>query len=96
MKNDVVIYRTATCPYCVSAARLLTRKGVEFTEIDVTNDPERRSWLVSVTGQRTVPQIFIHDQPIGGYSELAELERRGALSSLIAGTSPAAADEDSH
>ena len=66
------------------AGRLLKSKGIEFEEIDVGRDPNTRSWLVEATGQRTVPQIFVSGQPIGGCDELHALERSGELDKLIA------------
>ena len=84
MAADVLMYRTPLCPYCIRARLLLEKKGVAFREIDVAGDWERRSWLVQVTGRRTVPQIFINGTPIGGFDELRELERRGVLDTLIA------------
>ena len=81
---NVVVYTTRVCPYCIQAKALLKKKGVAFSEIDVSNDPEKRTWLVSATGQRTVPQIFINDQPIGGFDEMAALNRKGELDRLLA------------
>ena len=84
MDSKVVVYKTAYCPYCTMAARLLSQEEVEFTEVDVSNDAERRRWLVVETGQRTVPQIFINGRSIGGFDELARLTRRGQLHELLA------------
>ena len=81
---NVVVYTTKVCPYCIQAKALLKKKGVAFSEIDVSNDPEKRTWLVSATGQRTVPQIFINDQPIGGFDDMAALNRNGELYRLLA------------
>jgi glutaredoxin 3 len=83
MSADVVIYRTPYCPYCVRAATLLTRKGVPFREVDVSDDQQARERLLRETGQRTVPQIFINGTPVGGYDDLAALDRRGALDPLL-------------
>ena len=77
------MYRTPWCPYCVRAEGLLREKGVEFEQIDVSGDHERRLWLSRVSGQRTVPQIFINDAPIGGCDELMALERSGRLDQLL-------------
>ena len=63
----VVIYTTNYCPYCFRAKALLRSKDVEFEEIDVTDDPDRRAEMERLSGRRTVPQIFIDAQPIGGY-----------------------------
>ena len=80
---NVVVYTTKVCPYCIQAKALLKKKGVAFSEIDVSNDPEKRNWLVSSTGQRTVPQIFINDQPIGGFDDMAALNRKGELDRML-------------
>lgn len=79
----VTIYTTPYCPYCHAAKELLADKGVDFTEIDVAGDTSERARLVDVTGQRTVPQIFIGEESIGGYDELASLEGRGQLDPLL-------------
>jgi glutaredoxin 3 len=81
---DVVIYRTRYCGYCVRAKRLLEQKGSPFQEIDVSGDRDRRAWLADATGRRTVPQIFINGRHIGGFQELAALDRRGQLDALLA------------
>lgn len=80
----VVIYTTPICPYCVRAKNLLRQKGVTWTEIDVSRDAAQRMALVERTRQRTVPQIFINDEHIGGCDELYALERAGRLDSLLA------------
>lgn len=80
----VEIYTTQYCGYCLRAKELLARKGVGFTEIDVTADPERRQWLRARTGRRTVPQIFVNGRPCGGYDDLAALDRAGRLDLLLA------------
>jgi len=79
----VKIYTRAWCGYCTAALRLLRRKGISFDEIDTTNRPELRRWLVQATGRTTVPQIFINDRPIGGYTDLAALDERGVLDALL-------------
>ena len=79
----VLIYGVDWCPYCTMAKRLFTAKGVPFEWIDVDGDLPRRAWLREVTGQRTVPQIFIEDRPYGGYSDVAALDRRGELDALL-------------
>ena len=84
MSASVLIYLTDWCPYCQRAKALLTKKRASFTEIDVDDRPELRSWLVSASGQRTVPQIFINGQPVGGSSELDALDRQGKLDRLLA------------
>ncbi len=80
----VEIYTTKICPYCVKAKNLLVKKGVIFTEIDVSHDPEARDALVvKAEGRRTVPQIFIDDHPIGGCDDLYALEASGELDKLL-------------
>lgn len=82
---DVIIYRTVYCPYCDMAKRLFTDLGVEFEQIDVTEDMEAREELVRRTGgRRTVPQIFIKGEPVGGYTDVRELQRTGALAAMLA------------
>lgn len=73
------MYVTRVCPYCVRAKILLERRAIAFSTIDVSGDHETRRWLVEATGQRTVPQIFIDGESIGGYDELAELDQSGEL-----------------
>lgn len=75
----VRLYTTLVCPYCIRAKLLLKERGVAFEEIDVTGDHAAREWLVKTTGRRTVPQIFIGDDPIGGFEELRALDRSGEL-----------------
>ena len=80
----IEIYTTRYCPYCHAAKRLLSRKGVDFTEIDVSGDAKRRSEMVArANGRMTVPQIFIGSTHVGGYDELSALERAGKLDSLL-------------
>lgn len=80
----VEVYTTEYCPYCVRAKALLTRKGVAFEEIDVTDDPTLRAKMVELAGgRRTVPEIFINGKIVGGYDELRALEERGALDALL-------------
>jgi glutaredoxin 3 len=82
----VTIYTTPFCPYCHSAKALLKRKKVEFSEIDVSFDPQERLRMVTkAQGRRTVPQIFIGETHVGGSDELHALERQGKLDPLLAG-----------
>lgn len=81
---EVVVYRTPTCGWCFRAQQLLRSKGVAFTEVDVSRDPAKRQWLLDVTRRRTVPQVFINGKPVGGFDDLAELERSGELDRLLA------------
>lgn len=82
--KPVKVYLTEWCPFCIRARRLLEQKGVAYEAVDVDGDFATRRWLSEVTGQRTVPQIFIGDEPIGGYSELSALERSGHLDQKLA------------
>jgi glutaredoxin 3 len=81
---EVIVYRTQFCPYCVRAKSLLESKGVAFTEVDVSDDPGKRKWLLDATRQRTVPQVFINGKPVGGFDDLARLNRSGELDRLLA------------
>jgi glutaredoxin 3 len=81
----IVMYTTEVCPYCIRAEQLLQRKGVtEIEKIRVDLQPELRINMVEKTGRRTVPQIFINDQHIGGYDDLAALDQAGGLNALLA------------
>jgi glutaredoxin 3 len=79
MPAAVTIYTTRVCPYCFAAKRLLQARGIAYDEIDVTADPGKRAWLVEATGRRTVPQVFIGTEAIGGYDDLSALDASGAL-----------------
>ena len=80
---NVQVYTTTACPYCVAAKRLLQSMDIDFEEIDVSRDPDKRMWIAEQSGQRTVPQIFIDQKPIGGYTELASLQASGELNTLL-------------
>jgi glutaredoxin 3 len=83
MSAEVIVYTTRVCPYCVAAKRLLGQRGVAYKEVDVSNDNEKRAWLVEATGRRTVPQIFIAGEAIGGYDDLAALDKSGELAKKL-------------
>jgi glutaredoxin 3 len=85
---EVVVYSTDYCPYCSRAKALLEQKSVPFTEVNVEERPDLRSWLTSASGQRTVPQIFINNRPIGGFTEMATLDQRGRLDALLGEPKP--------
>lgn len=85
MATEIRIYTTNYCGYCRAAKSLLAQRGVAFKEIDCSDDPATREWLIESTGQRTVPQIFIGDVPVGGFTELSGLDRAGKLSAILAG-----------
>lgn len=81
----VLMYSTATCPYCIRAEQLLKRKGVqEIEKIRVDLQPELRVAMMEKTGRRTVPQIYINDVYVGGYDDLASLDHAGELDQLLA------------
>jgi glutaredoxin 3 len=82
----VKMYSTQVCPYCLRAKALLKQRGVDVIEdIRVDLDPSLRAEMMALTGRRTVPQIFIGDAHVGGCDELVALDRRGALTALLAG-----------
>ncbi|MCI4677769.1 glutaredoxin 3 [Rhodoblastus acidophilus] len=82
--KKIEIYTTQTCPYCVRAKALLSKKGVNFEEIRVDYDPPRRAEMVArANGRYTVPQIFIGDRHIGGCDDLYELDHDGELDALL-------------
>ena len=81
--QKIVVYSTTFCPYCIRAYHLLNQRGYDYAKVDVSGDDAARAWLVDVTQRLTVPQIFIHGLPIGGYTELASLDRSGGLAELL-------------
>ncbi len=81
----VTIYTSAWCGYCTMAKRLLDSKGVRYDEIPVDMDVKRRAEMEQRSGRRTVPQIWIGERHVGGYDDLAALERAGQLDALLAG-----------
>ena len=86
MPPPVDIYTTRACPYCNAAKALLKRKGVKYSEIDVSSDLNRREEMIQrANGLMTVPQIFIGTMHVGGSNELHALERAGTLDTLLAG-----------
>lgn len=84
-RSKVTVYGNEMCPYCGAARMLLTRKDVEFENIDITFDPRKREEMQERSGSRLVPQIFIGDTHVGGFDELAALEMDGELDTLLAG-----------
>jgi len=80
----VTMYCTAVCPYCVRAEMLLKQRGVsEITKIRIDTNPSERDAMMTRTGRRTVPQIFIGDTHVGGYDDLAALDRANGLMPLL-------------
>ena len=84
--SPVKMYTTAVCPYCIRAKQVLKAKGVEqIEEIRIDTDPAARELMMSTTGRRTVPQIFIGDTHVGGCDDLMALDGRGGLVPLLQG-----------
>ena len=84
--QTVKMYTTAVCPYCIRAKQILKSKGVEqIEEIRVDTDPDTRIKMMELTGQRTVPQIFIGETHVGGHDDLVALDGRGGLMPLLQG-----------
>jgi glutaredoxin 3 len=82
---NVTMYCTAVCPYCVRAEMLLKQRGVtEIEKIRIDLDPAQRTAMMERTGRRTVPQIYIGDTHVGGFDDLAALDRDGGLAPLLA------------
>lgn len=83
--KSVEIYTSPLCGFCHAAKRLLSAKGVSFSEVDVWAEPERKAEMIQrANGGRTVPQIFIGDEHVGGCDDLHALERAGKLDALLA------------
>ncbi|MCH1488345.1 MAG: glutaredoxin 3 [Pseudomonadales bacterium] len=81
--HDIVIYSSSLCGFCHAAKHLLANKGLAFEEILVDNQPALRADVMQRSGQRTVPQIWIGEHHVGGYTDLAELDKRGELEQLL-------------
>jgi len=79
----VIIYTTDYCPYCKLAKNLLDQKAVAYEEIRIDLEEAKREEMMKLSGRKTVPQIFINDQPIGGYDDLASLAKSGKLKELL-------------
>ena len=82
----IVMYSTSWCPYCARARALLQHKGVQFEDIDIEAQPQRRQEMQDRSGRRTVPQIFIGNHHVGGCDDLHALDARGELDPLLRGT----------
>ncbi len=85
MSAPVTMYSTRFCPYCMAARRLLAAKGVAYEDIGVDGNPDLRRKMTEKAGQRTVPQIWIGERHIGGFTDLAALDERGELDQMLAG-----------
>ena len=82
-KSAVIMYSTRFCPFCIRARQLLSAKGVDYEEIPVDGDPEKRSEMTALSGRHTVPQIWIGERHVGGFDDLLMLEQRGQLDLLL-------------
>ena len=78
----IEMYTSASCAYCVAAKNLLKSKGLDYSEIRIDTDPARREEMLARTQRRTVPQIFVNGQHVGGYDDLVVAERNGTLAKL--------------
>ena len=83
MSIEVIMYTTRFCPYCMRARRLLKSKGVDYKEIRVDGNNELWEEMEKRSGRNTVPQIFINNEPIGGYDDIALLDRQGELDNKL-------------
>ncbi|MHB1273830.1 MAG: glutaredoxin 3 [Rhodanobacter sp.] len=82
--SKIEVYSTAVCPYCVAAKNLLKSKGLEWTEVRIDTDAAQRNVMLTRSGGcRTVPQIFINDQHVGGFDDLVAADRSGKLAKLL-------------
>ena len=80
----MTVYGNATCPFCGAARMLLTRKAIQFEDVDVSADPASLTEMQERSGHRTVPQIFVGETPIGGFDELCALDNSGELDRMLA------------
>lgn len=83
MDNKVTLYTTRFCPYCMRARGLLDSKGVQYTDIAVDGEPQLRQEMMQRSGRHTVPQIWIGEQHVGGFDDMARLEQQGQLDELL-------------
>ena len=81
--TNIIVYSTEICPYCERAKQLLKNKGVTYTELKVDESPALLTEMVERTSRRSVPQIIINDEAIGGFDDLAALDREGKLDKLL-------------
>lgn len=82
--SKIEVYSTAVCPYCVAAKNLLKSKGLEWTEVRIDTDAgQRETMLTRSGGRRSVPQIFVNDQHVGGYDDLVAADRSGKLQQML-------------
>jgi glutaredoxin 3 len=88
--NDVTVYTTEPCSYCARAKGLLKARGVEFSEINLSRDPEGRVELAKQTGMMTFPQVIVGDELVGGFTEVQAAAESGRLDELLVRDQPAA------
>jgi glutaredoxin 3 len=81
----VRMYSKRNCAFCVRAKALLDRKGVPFEEVDAEAKDEIRTWLVEASGQKTLPQIFVDDRSLGGFTDIEALDKEGKLDAILRG-----------
>lgn len=84
-RKPVTVYGNTSCPYCGAARMLLTRKGITFDDINVSDNPSLLEEMLERSGGRTVPQILVGDTPVGGFDELSALDKSGELDKMLAG-----------
>lgn len=83
MRNEIIIYSTQVCPFCVAAKNLLTSQNLDFREIMVDRDPEQRAIMMEKSGRTSVPQIFINGTHVGGFDDLSAKVRNNELAQLL-------------
>jgi glutaredoxin 3 len=84
MAADIVIYTTSSCPYCIRVKQLFAQKNIGYQEIRIDLSPEQREVMIARTGgRRSVPQVFINDQSVGGCDDLYALDSAGKLDPLL-------------
>ncbi len=81
----VTVYTKQNCPWCVRAKRLLEKKGVAFEEIATDGRDDLRVWLMEKSGQMTVPQVFVGERSLGGFTDIDALDKQGKLDAILAG-----------
>jgi len=81
--KPIVMYSRASCPFCVAARNLLKSKDVAWTEVSLDAEPDKRAEMISRTGRRTVPQIYVGDFHVGGFDDLNALDQAGDLDRLL-------------
>ncbi len=82
-KNEILVYSTLICPYCIAAKRLLKSKHLDYQEIRVDKDPQKRKDMIERSGRTSVPQIFINTQHIGGFDDLNAINKSGELDQIL-------------